>query len=362
MSAQRKLNALLFELQTARTPLAQAKVLARAWRTLRELSPTDRRLLARHVSFDGAEEMLEGLATRKGGWAPAMLLQILSNARDTDTSTVSDLIRALKIPGRRKEALTRSADLAIDLLAESEIDGVAEEIAEEPGDSPEPALGDEPSPEAALAARHALEEKKSGEVEEAADTAPDAGEEAAVDVADEEEPEPKPKPAPVPPKPPVVDWSRWDREDPVHRPAPSVSEKSRRPALKARPEGRRPDRLAAALAQDPTALSRLRRLRRELPGVAGAEAEALLGVIEAFPEGWARRRALAALLEAGIPADPGQAVDLVADLEREFDRRWCLGILARRSVLERETLARALDLLTSAAARRRLLVAAGNQV
>jgi len=359
MSAQRKLNALLFELQTARTPLAQAKVLARAWRTLRELSPTDRRLLARHVSFDGAEEMLEGLATRKGGWAPAMLLQILSNARDTDTSTVSDLIRAFRIPGRRKEALTRSADLAIDLLAEPEIEEATEENAEEPGDSPEPALGDEPSPEAALAALHALEEKKSGEIEEeAADTAPDAGEEAAVDVADVEEPEPEPKPAPVPPKLPVVDWSRWDREDPVHRPAPSVSEKSRRPALKARPEGRRPDRLAAALAQDPTVLSRLRRLRRELPGVAGAEAEALLGVIEAFPEGWARRRALAALLEAGIPADPGQAVDLVADLEREFDRRWCLGILARRSVLERETLARALDLLTSPAARRRLQTAA----
>ena len=89
MSVQRKLNALLFELQTARSPLAQAKVLARAWRTLRELSPTDRRLLARHVSFDGAEEMLEGLGTRKGGWAPAMLLQILSNARDTEASTAA---------------------------------------------------------------------------------------------------------------------------------------------------------------------------------------------------------------------------------------------------------------------------------
>ncbi|MCK5375642.1 MAG: hypothetical protein KAJ97_01080 [Acidobacteria bacterium] len=349
MSTQRKLNALLFELQTARTPLAQAKILARAWRTLRELSPTDRRLLARHVSFDGAEEMLEGLGTRKGGWAPAMLLQILSNARDTEASTVNDLIGALKIPGRRKEALTKSADLAIELLAEPEIEEATEEIAEEPEDSTEPVLGDEPSPEVALAALHALEEEDAAEGE-----APASKEVHASEAGDEEGPEPEP----APPKPPVVDWSRWDREDPVHRPAPSVSEKSRRPALKARPEGRRPDRLAAALAQDPTVLSRLRRLRRELPGIVEADPEALRRVIEAFPEGWARRRALAALLEAGIPADPAQAVDLVADLEREFDRRWCLGILARRSVLERETLARALDLLTSPAARRRLLAAA----
>ena len=61
MSNQRKLTALLHELQNARSPLAQARVLARAWRTVRELSPTDRRLLARHAGFDGAEEILEGL-------------------------------------------------------------------------------------------------------------------------------------------------------------------------------------------------------------------------------------------------------------------------------------------------------------
>ena len=89
MSSQRKLNALLFELQTARSPLQQAKTMARAWRTIRELSPTDRRLLARHAGFAGAEEMLEGLASRKGGLAPAALLGALSKARDADGTTVS---------------------------------------------------------------------------------------------------------------------------------------------------------------------------------------------------------------------------------------------------------------------------------
>ena len=355
MSVQRKLNALLFELQTARSPLAQAKVLARAWRTLRELSPTDRRLLARHVSFDGAEEMLEGLGTRKGGWAPAMLLQILSNARATDASTVDDLIGALKIPGQRKEALTRSADLTIDLLAEPGTEEVSEEIAEENEGSPEPAMTDETSEEEVLVSLQALEENEAVEdLESANDEAPDVEEVRVSEAGDEEGPEPEPDP----PRPPAVDWSRWDREDPVHRPAPSGSEKSHRPALKARPEGRGPNRLAADLAKDPTVLSRLRRLRRELPGIVDADAEALRSVIEAFPEGWARRRALSALLEAGIPANPGQAVEPVADLEREVDRRWCLGVLSRCGFLEGETLERALELLTSPAARRRILAAA----
>ena len=58
MSTQRQLSALLYELQHARSPLAQARVLARAWRTVRELGPTDRKLLARHVGFEGAEELL----------------------------------------------------------------------------------------------------------------------------------------------------------------------------------------------------------------------------------------------------------------------------------------------------------------
>ena len=118
MSTQRKLTALLYELQHARSPLAQARVLARAWRTVRELSPTDRRLLARHAGFDGAEEILEGLSQRKGGLAPAMLLRVLANARGTDGSAVSELLAAFRDPERRDEAISLGAELASDLLAE----------------------------------------------------------------------------------------------------------------------------------------------------------------------------------------------------------------------------------------------------
>jgi hypothetical protein len=130
MNTERKLSALLHELQHARSPLAQARVLARAWRTVRELSPTDRRLLARHAGFDGAEEILEGLGQRKGGLAPAMLLRVLANARGTDGSAVSELLSAFRDPQRRGEAISRGAELASDLLSGPEAEEVRAEVGE----------------------------------------------------------------------------------------------------------------------------------------------------------------------------------------------------------------------------------------
>ncbi len=127
MSVQRQLNALLFELQTAQSPLAQAKILARSWRTLRDLSPTDRRLLARHAGFDGAEQVLEGLATRKKGFAPAALLQMLNTARATDGATVAGILAGLRDPLQREETVARGADLISEVLR----DGIADEPPQE---------------------------------------------------------------------------------------------------------------------------------------------------------------------------------------------------------------------------------------
>ncbi|MFV2071505.1 MAG: hypothetical protein ACC742_02485 [Thermoanaerobaculales bacterium] len=343
MNQRRKLNALLLELQNASSPLGQAKVLARAWRTLRELSPTDRRLLARQAGFEKAEEMLEGLAARKTGWAPAMLLQVLGNAQKTDASTVSELIEAVGDPDRTEEALSKGADLAAELLAAPELKEGVGEASEEPGHVPDPTPGPASPPEEGpdISSKRKEEEPTGGE----ATPAP------AVDL--------ERRPGPDPLRAQAVDWSRWDREDPVHRPVPSAPESSQPVTFKVGAEGRQPNRLATDLVNDPGVLHRLRRLRRELPSLVGADAQELRGVVAAFPQGWARRRALVALLEGGIPADSGQAVELVAACERELDRRWCLGILARRGALDGETLARALDLLTSPGARRRLRAAAG---
>jgi hypothetical protein len=114
----------------------------------------------------------------------------------------------------------------------------------------------------------------------------------------------------------------------------------------------------AALGAQSSIGSQLRVLRRELAGFSGSSLATLQQVVDAFPDGWARRRAVAALLEAGIPAVPAEALELVTCLERELDRRWCLGVLARRGALRGGLLAQALDMVTSPAARRRIEAAA----
>jgi hypothetical protein len=360
MGNQRKLTALLHELQHARSPLAQARVLARAWRTLRELSPTDRRLLARHVGFDGAEEMLEGLSRRKGGLAPAMLLRVLANARTTDDSEVSDLLSAFRDPSRLDEGVSRSADLASELLAEPSVPEPPEEVEEALGELQAVEKAIIETPEETLAALNEIEPDSEAAVGEDPDSAD--SEEVGMDLEAEPqtkaEPEPEPPSPPQPPPEPVVDWSRWDAATPSSRPAPKprpdlappVSEMASRP-FEAR-------KVLRALGAERTVLSQLRVLRRERAAFSGSSAETLRDLIESFPDGWARRRAVCALIEAGVPSEVRDAIDLVALLGREADRRWCLGVLARRGGLVGQELDSALDLVSSPVSMRRLRAAA----
>jgi len=369
MNTQRQLTALLHELQHARSPLAQARVLARAWRTVRELSPTDRRLLARHAGFDGAEDILEGLSQRKGGLAPAMLLRVLGNARGTDGSTVSELLAAFRDPQRRDEAISLGAELANDLLAGP----VAEEGPEEIGEAIEELQAVEESiietPEEALAALNALESEEEANLDE-----PPASESASVSAPEtndsreaetetvppqRSEPQPEPKSPPPPPKPPVVDWSRWHDATASRRPAP-VPRQEVRPSVSEVGSRRFEARaVMGAMGAEQSVFSQLRVLRRELSGFAGSSVNTLRELIEAFPDGWARRRALCALLESGIPAETRDALELVSCLGRESDRRWCLGLLARKGDLRGALLSQALDLVDSEYSKRRLTAIAG---
>lgn len=354
MGNQQKLTALLHELQHARSPLAQARVLARGWRTVRDLSPTDRRLLARHAGFDGAEEILEGLSLPKGGMAPAMLLRVLTNARGTDGSTVSELLAAFRDPQRRDEAFSLGAELASDLLAEPETEETPteiEEAIEELQAVEEPIIE---TPEEALAALNTLDPEHDDTLEPAPVTEPEPGPEMV------REPEPKPEPDPPPsPPPPIVDWSRWQEEKASRRPAPTPREATRPQASDVGTRSFESRAVLEAMGAEQSVLEQLRFLRRQLSGFAGSGTGTLRELIAAFPDGWARRRALCALLEAGIPARPREALELVSCLGRELDRRWCLGILARKGDLRGTTLSRALDLLDSDFSKRRLAAIAG---
>ena len=352
MSNQHKLTALLHELQHARSPVAQARVLARAWRTVRELSPTDLRLLAHNAGFDGAEEILEGLNRRDGGLAPAMLLQALANARTTDGSAISNLLAAIRDPQRRGEAISLGVDLANDLLAEPDSEHGPEEVS----DALEELQAVEESiietPEEALAALNALEENRAEENHPAPESASEPEEPGEISPPSNEVPK-------IEAPPPMMDWSRWQSGTESHRPAP-VPRPETGPSV-ADVGSRRFEARAVmgAMGAERSVFSRLRVLRRELSGFAGSSIDTLREMVDAFPDGWARRRALCALLEAGIPGGPGDALELISDLDREFDRRWCLGILALRGDLRGAALRRALDLVDSPFARKRLAAIAG---
>lgn len=364
------LSALLHELQHANSPLAQARILARAWRTVRELSPTDRRLLARHAGFEGAEQILEGLSERKGGLAPAMLLQALANARDTDGRAVSELLASLRDPRHRDEAISMGADLAFDFLGERETAGVREKVGEalvelqaveaSIVESAQEGAADRDAPESEAADLEGSTAPETvSEESGASDPKPEPDPEATTDAASETEPEPDVAPDPIleperPSRSPVVDWSRWDR--PLEG---SSSEGIRQPEQRTPVSDLGPRRFEAraimeAMGAAPSPLSQLTVLRREVSGFKGSSLATLCELVESFADGWARRRAVCALLEEGIPADAGDALEVVSRLGREVDRRWCLGLLARRRKLRGAVLHRALDLVDSKYAKRRL--------
>lgn len=374
MSVQRKLNALLFELQTAQSPLAQAKILARSWRTLRELSATDRRLLARHLGFDGAEQVLEAMANKKSGFAPATLLQMLNRARATDGAAVSELLAAIRDPSRRDEAITRGARLAEELLVEDdgeddpqEIDQAldqlhaVEQVVAETRDEAIDAL----DPEDAAAPRPQAPPEQTPLISVSTESVK------AIDRSSSDKPSPRPK-VPIQPTQTVPKISQA-----VARPVPTrVAPLAGWEHLRAHSAGVQTTREESLAAEQPSgteassrfdafsvfaafeaessSLARLRALEREMGGLRGSGLATISKLLDAFPDGWVRRRALVALISADVPASATQALELIASLDREVDRRWCLGALARRGDLTGDALERSLGLISSPAGRRRL--------
>lgn len=378
MSVQRKLNALLFELQTAQSPLAQAKILARSWRTLRELSATDRRLLARHAGFDGAEYILEGLAKKKSGFAPATLLQVLNNARSTDGSSVTELLAAIQDPSRRDEAISRGAELAQELLVETDAEDDLQEIGEALDQLHSMEEVVQETPEEALAALSALKtEAAKAQPPAQARVRPEPDEprqteSSAVDGGEKPDQSPaapaapaskqeKPEPAVIQRRAPVVaplpGWERLGKSRlPSEREPEPVTKKpsTRAPML---PPTDAPSE-SGGLGETASPLTRLRALDHEMNRLRRSGPASLRAVLEEFPDGWVRRRALLAMIGAGVPSDARQALELMALLEREVDRRWCLGALAQRGDLEGILLQESLELVTSEAGRRRLRIIA----
>ena len=158
-------------------------------------------------------------------------------------------------------------------------------------------------------------------------------------------PEPLSPPPPAPAPPPAV--APPAPEPPTVQAAPPA-----RPEPPVRPPAESP--LVGRLAEASSLTARFQVLRRGMAETRGLSGEALRPVIEAFPDGWARRRALLELLRSGSPIAFRDALGLVETLGSERDRAWCLGALAEDRILagpDREAL---LAAVPSPAARRRM--------
>ncbi|HYN20407.1 MAG TPA: hypothetical protein VE078_05575, partial [Thermoanaerobaculia bacterium] len=169
---------------------------------------------------------------------------------------------------------------------------------------------------------------------------------------------PAPMAAPVsvaPPPPPVatapvVVVAAPAPAPPVH--VPAVVVKPAEPPRETAPPTR--GELAERLAAVHVLTSRFRLLRRRMDETRRLSPAELRGILEVFPDGWARRRALLELIAAGIPERSADALSLVDILQSPGDRSWCLGALADRRALSAEEKNALLQAAPNASGRRRL--------
>ncbi len=347
---------LIHQIRSTASPIERLKLLARGWRSVRALSADDRRSLARELGFDGAEQMIDQLA-RRGGMSPSNLLSVLHEAEQTDPATAMDEIRGLLDPGRRRDAAGGLLDTAADVLV-----GDGEQL---PATSPSglPATGEEavvasppipgvgtsapgaPAPSAATIA--GAEAKQSPRAGGASLAGPDGGRTGAagswLSPGRLRRRLPSPEQREIQPPPPAATGAA-QRGD-------------ARPGAAELTVGRRPDcgaELAAALSGETSLLRRLRRLSASAELVEGAGLAGLVAVLESFPAGWARRRALDRLLAAGVPRSTSDAIVLFELLPRPSERLWASTTLAASRPLDDGERAALLAAVPSPALRRRL--------
>jgi hypothetical protein len=101
-------------------------------------------------------------------------------------------------------------------------------------------------------------------------------------------------------------------------------------------------------------MARFRLLRHHTKETKGMSAAGLRSIVESFPDGWARRRALLELLRGGVPGSLRDALALVEALGSDRDRLWCLGALTDSREFQESEREALLEVVASPTARRRL--------
>jgi hypothetical protein len=317
--APNTLPELVQQLGATFSPFERLKILSRAWAVLRAMTPQERLIVTSQLGLDHADEVLDAIVKRSGHEASPTLVSMIERAQMKGTTHLPALISDLRDPRKRMERLRQGAQAAVE-----------EALADDPPAAPVPGPKPVPTPPALLAPP------------------------VPVPVAAPPEPvavSPSPPPIVAPPiaVPPIAALPVVELPPPPKPPAPPAP-----PAKTVADDG-----LAGKLIEASSLTARFHVLRHHLAEAKGLPADGLRAVVEAFPDGWARRRALVELLRTGAPAALGDALGLVEVLGSERDRLWCLGTLAstlaetRRALnpQDRETL---LAAAPSPTARRRL--------
>jgi hypothetical protein len=320
---------LLFRLRSARSPLSKVKVLQQAWQLLHGLTPSERRQVATELGFDGADSIVDRLAAERGGIAPQLIHELLDKAEGTDPEQVRALAAEMRDPQRRKNLLDRGLGAVETFVVTGSWPGQAtaspvppaDTLATQPVDSappPPPPGAGPPRPPATTAATAA------GAPPPPSPVAPPAAarsERPGPPRMTSQRPDPVPEREPLPPAPRPAE-ARLSWSPPSARPAGEVAPHAG--ILSDHGHAGWIARLRAA----PSVLVRLRLLHENVPGLADENVDTLRQVLEAFPEPWAGRRAMLALLGSGIPAPVADAIALIDELQAAHDRRWCLTVLA----------------------------------
>lgn len=293
---------LLDQLGRTFSPYERLKILARAWALLRQMSPEQRMRVAAQLGLDRADEVVDAIAERSGTKSSPVLMSMIERAQTKGVAHLPELIKDLKDPEQRAQRLRQGAEAAGAALLEGD-----PQVPWLPPGTAAPAKAAPPAPKPQAAPPP---------VAPAPPPAP------ALVVAAPAPPPPAPRPAPEPPRVPAK--------------APAVSV------------------LAERLAAVPSLTARFRLLRRSVGDVKQLSAADLRALVDLFPDGWARRRAVLELLRAGVPGKAAEALPLVSALASERDRAWCVGeLIESQDVAEGEREA-ILAAVTSPTARRRL--------
>ncbi len=301
------------------SPFERLKILGRAWSLLKTMTPDQRLAVAAQLGLDRADEVVEAIATRGGGKASPVLLSMIDQAQKKGTAQLPQLLSDLQDPGKRAErmrqGITALEGAATTVAAGGEVPWLPPGTTA--GPPPLPSVRPQPVAPAAPPPLPA--------------PAPAAAAPLPVVVSAPVLPAPAPIPAPAPTPLPVsvpaaVQAVPVPEAPPAMPPAPKPAPAQTAPVpvqtgtVRENPA----DPLVAAV---PSLTARFRALRRSLPELKKMSAASLGPVVQGFPDGWARRRALLEILRAGIPSSLEDALSLVETLGSERDRLWCLGAL-----------------------------------